>query len=106
MPRRYSHDPVGTTISLVGIAELAELGGASSDNHSVVIRIDATSDTGDDSDVYYVAFNRATGINVGTGQNQDQVLVVSQEEGGYKHSYFQAGLSEGESYEIKDIKAA
>ncbi|KAL7449014.1 hypothetical protein ACHAWC_001121, partial [Mediolabrus comicus] len=48
---------------------------------------------------WYVSFNRDTGINSGTQEGQNQVLVHKREQGtGYKQSYLMAKLSAGSTY--------
>jgi len=78
---------------LIGLAEYDLLDTASSDK--VIIQI-----TGYGSD-YYVAFNRKVGINSGTVEGGNQVLVHSRAPGnGYETSSLLAKLSTGGTYTI------
>lgn len=77
--------------NLIGLAHY----GIATDDQQVGIKI-GTSDTD-----YYVSFNRKIGINSGTVEGANQVLVHSRPTGtGYAESKLLAKLNAGGSFEI------
>lgn len=79
-----------TEVSLHGIADYESVLGG-----TVIVRIQ------DSEEEWYVSFNRKNGINSGTVEGGDQVLVHKQSSGtgyGYAQSYLMAKLDEGGTY--------
>merc|ERR1711983_106752 len=78
---------------LIGLADYSTLDASSGDVVMVKIK-------GYDVD-YYISFNRKTGINKGTYEGGNQVLVHSRAGDGYTVSYLLAKLSAQKSYPIE-----
>ena len=84
------------TLTLVGIAEY----GSASGSDKVIIHFDAGAPSGD---MFYIAFNRATGINADTKHYKDLVTIVTQERITKSHatkSWLKAALGVGGAYDI------
>jgi len=84
----------GWTGELVGVADYDE----ASAKQPVILRFAIPEAFGE---YIYVAFNRADGINVGTKEGRDQVLVTSQFLN--SKSELLALLDEGDEYDIDDF---
>ncbi|KAL3906520.1 MAG: hypothetical protein SGARI_003969 [Bacillariaceae sp.] len=78
------------TITMNGIDDYGD-----DSNNIVVLRIEGSPD-------HYVGYNRATGINEGTLEGQNEITVVSKSEGplAYGESTLRAKLSQGEEYGV------
>jgi hypothetical protein len=99
-------DPTVTPLwsgDLVGVATFSE-----QLNENVVVKIETAPDGPQCRDCYdfYVAFNRAAGINSNTQEGQNQVLITEQGDGqSNAQSLLVAKLNEGMSYTIVDFGA-
>ena len=82
----------GWTGNIVGLVDYQN-----TSDETIVLQIPASVDGG--SDDWYVSFNRKSGINSGTVEGGNQVLVHKRESGnGYSQSWLMAKLNSGESY--------
>merc|ERR1711862_916042 len=84
---------MGFTGRLIGLADYSTLDASSGD--VVMVKIKGYSVD------YYISFNRKTGINKGTYEGGNQVLVHSRAGDGYTVSYLLAKLSAQKSYTIE-----
>lgn len=77
--------------NLIGVGDVGNTNVIAADR--VLVRIGTA---GND---YYVGFNRKSGINIGTGEAEDQVTIHTRAAGtAYEYSYLVAKLSAGQSY--------
>ena len=76
-----------TQLEVIGLAEYGDASG----NNQVVVKLEARG--GED---LWVSFNRAVGINAGTIERQDQVLIHRNTGEGI--SYIEGTLSSGDTY--------
>jgi len=95
------HQNCMQTVSLVGVADYAAAG----DEDKVVVRLDFSTASGDSLPTipYYIGFNRASGINIGTQEQQNKVHIVSALN---QYSWSKAGLGEGESYQDESFPSS
>ena len=87
--RHHWIDPLASGDQLIKLAPMTDFDNASADE-AVIISI---------RDVFYVTFNRAKGMNIGTGNKRNQVIITTNGEGG---SESLAGLDVGDTYEVKN----
>lgn len=86
-------EPPSQSITMVGVADY----GNNPNGHPVVVKIE----TGTDDD-YFLAFNRATGLNGDNDLADDKVTIVKTGENGeaYSLSYLEAFMGQGESHTL------
>jgi hypothetical protein len=89
--RHHWIDPLTSGDQLIKLAPMVDFDKTSADE-AVIISI---------RDEYFVTFNRAKGMNIGTGNKRNQVILTTQGDGG---SESVAGLGVGDVYEMKDYK--
>ena len=84
-----------TSLQMVGIANYQN---ETSSNLPVVVKLETNTEQD-----YFVAFNRATGVNSDNDEADDEVTIVQVSNGdgnAYSQSYLRATLLEGEVYQI------
>jgi hypothetical protein len=88
---------ISKAVSMVGVAEIK----VNNNELPAVMKLE----TGTSND-YFVAFNRATGINSDNDEADDEVTIVQTGNNGesYSQSYLKATLKQGESYKIGDLE--
>jgi len=87
------------TVNMVGIADYKN----NPEGYAVVVKLETGLPIGND---YFVAFNRATGVNADNDQADDEVTIVQVDGGNgesYSQSYLKATLSQGEAYTISSF---
>lgn len=87
--RHHWIDPLASGDQLIKLAPIVDFDKTTADE-AVIISI---------RDEFYVTFNRAKGINLGTGGKRNQVILTTTGDGG---SESLAGLDVGDTYEVKD----
>jgi len=89
---------IGLVVEMVGIAEIKV---DANNKRPAVMKLE----TGTSND-YFVAFNRAVGINDQNDEADDEVTIVQTGNNGssYSQSFLKATLVQGESYDIGDLK--
>ena len=90
-----------TIVELVGLSEYGVVG----NNQAVIVKVvEPSTNKG-----YYVMFNRATGMNQGTGEPFDHVMITEQEDlsiNNFAYSYLLEELDQGEVFTLSNFNGS